>query len=155
MRRSWASVTVGLLVLIVAAISYYLVRSTSERNSAFKGITVWALFRDASGLFEKSRVQTAGISVGQIDKRELDPTTAKAKITIRMLPSITLYENAVVAKKSASLLGEYYLEIDPGTPHRRAPRREARRCGCSRTATRSRRSSSRRRWATSSMTWRR
>jgi phospholipid/cholesterol/gamma-HCH transport system substrate-binding protein len=115
-RRSWASVTVGLLVLIVAAISYFLIRSTSEHNSAGQGVVVYALFRDASGLFEKSRVQTAGISVGQIDKRELDQATAKAKITIRMLPNITLYENAVVAKKSASLLGEYYLEIDPGTP---------------------------------------
>jgi phospholipid/cholesterol/gamma-HCH transport system substrate-binding protein len=115
-RRSWASVTVGLLVLIVAAISYFLIRSTSEHNSAGQGVVVYALFRDASGLFEKSRVQTAGISVGQIDKRELDQATAKAKITIRMLPNITLYENAVVSKKSASLLGEYYLEIDPGTP---------------------------------------
>jgi phospholipid/cholesterol/gamma-HCH transport system substrate-binding protein len=109
-------VTVGLLVLIVAGISYFLIRRTSEHNSSGQGVAVYGLFRDASGLFEKSRVQTAGISVGQIDRRELDQATAKAKITIRMLPSITLYENAVVAKKSASLLGEYYLEIDPGTP---------------------------------------
>ena len=104
------------MVVIVAAISYFLIRSTSEHNSSGKGVAVYGLFHDASGLFEKSRVQTAGIAVGQIDKRELDVTTAKAKITIRMLPNITLYENAVVAKKSASLLGEYYLEIDPGTP---------------------------------------
>ncbi len=116
MRRSWASVTVGLLVLIVGTLSYFLIRSTSERTSGSHGIAVWALFRDASGLFEKSRVQTAGISIGQIDKRELDPVTARAKITIRMNPGVTLYENAVVSKKSASLLGEYYLEIDPGTP---------------------------------------
>ena len=109
--------TVGLLVLIVGAISYFLVRSTSERTAGSHGIRVWALFRDASGLFEKSRVQTAGISVGQIEGRELDPTTARAKITIQMKPGITLYENAVVSKKSASLLGEYYLEIDPGTPY--------------------------------------
>ncbi len=108
--------TVGLLVVIVSAISYFLIRSTSERTSGSKGYSVWGLFHDASGLFEKSRVQTAGISVGQIDKRELDPVTAHAKITIRMLPGIALYENAVVSKKSASLLGEYYLEIDPGTP---------------------------------------
>ena len=116
MRRSWASLTVGLLVVIVAAISYFLIRSTSEHSSNGKGVAVFGLFRDASGLFEKSRVQTAGIAVGQIDERKLDQETAKAKITIRMLPSITLYENAVVSKKSASLLGEYYLEIDPGTP---------------------------------------
>ncbi len=116
MRRSWASVTVGLLVVVVASLSYFLIRSTSEHNSGSSGIAVWGLFRDASGLFEKSRVQTAGISVGEINKRELDPATARAKVTIRMLPNITLYENAVVSKKSASLLGEYFLEVDPGTP---------------------------------------
>jgi phospholipid/cholesterol/gamma-HCH transport system substrate-binding protein len=115
-RKSWASVTVGVLVILVFGLSYWLIRSTNERGSRSEGYTVYGLFHDAAGLFEKSRVQTAGISVGQIDKRELDPKTARAKITIRMQPKITLYENAVVAKKSASLLGEYYLEIDPGSP---------------------------------------
>lgn len=116
MRRSWAAVTVGALVLIVSALSYFLIRSTSERTSGNVGFAVWGLFHDASGLFEKSRVQTAGISIGQIDKRVLDPETAEAKITIRILPGIKLWSNAVVSKKSASLLGEFYLEIDPGTP---------------------------------------
>ena len=88
----------------------------------------WALFHDASGLFEKSRVMTAGISVGQIEKRELDPKTAKAKITIRIAPNIKLYENAVVTKKSASLLGEYYLEIDPGTEFEEVERPPRRGC---------------------------
>jgi phospholipid/cholesterol/gamma-HCH transport system substrate-binding protein len=114
MRRSWASVTVGLLVVIVGIVSYVLIHSTSERSGSGEGYTVWGLFRDASGVFEKSRVQTAGISIGQIDSRALDPS-GKAKITVRIKPGITLYENAVVAKKSASLLGEYYLEIDPGS----------------------------------------
>jgi phospholipid/cholesterol/gamma-HCH transport system substrate-binding protein len=115
MRRSWASLTVGLLVIIVGIISYKLIHSTSERSNSGQGFTVWGLFRDASGVYEKSRVQTAGIAIGQIDRRELDQGTGKAKITIRIKPGITLYENAVVEKKSASLLGEYYLEIDPGS----------------------------------------
>jgi phospholipid/cholesterol/gamma-HCH transport system substrate-binding protein len=118
MRRSWASITVGALVLIVGLISYRLIRSTSERSASSEGYNVWGVFRDASGLFEKSRVMTAGISVGQIEKRELYKDTARAKITIRMQPNIKLYENAVVSKKSASLLGEYYLEIDPGSEWR-------------------------------------
>jgi phospholipid/cholesterol/gamma-HCH transport system substrate-binding protein len=115
MRRSWASVTVGALVLIVGVLTYWLVRSTSEHMAGKEGIVVYALFRDASGLFEKSRVQTAGIGIGQIERRELDQQTGKAKIWIRINPGITLYENAEVAKKSASLLGEYYLEIAFGT----------------------------------------
>ncbi len=126
MRRSWASITVGALVLLVGVISYKLIRSTSERNTASEGMSVWALFHDATGLFEKSRVMTAGISVGQIEKRELDPKTAKAKITIRIAPNVTLYENAVVTKKSASLLGEYYLEIDPGPEFKEVNGRPAR-----------------------------
>jgi phospholipid/cholesterol/gamma-HCH transport system substrate-binding protein len=116
MRRSWASATVGGLVILVAIISYLLIRSTSERKSGSSGIAVWARFHDAAGLFEKSRVQTAGIQVGQIEKRELDPQVPTlARITVRVFPTVTLYENAVISKKSASLLGEYYLEIDPGT----------------------------------------
>ena len=118
MRRSWASVTVGALVLVVGLLSYMLVRSVNEHAGSSEGYTVWAVFRDASGLFEKSRVQTAGISVGQIEKRGLYKDTARAVITVRMQPKIKLYENAVVTKKSASLLGEYYLEIDPGSEYK-------------------------------------
>jgi phospholipid/cholesterol/gamma-HCH transport system substrate-binding protein len=115
-RRSWAAVTVGILVFVVGAITVGIIHKVSERASATSGYTVWALFRDASGLYEKSRVQTAGISIGQIDKRELDPMAKAARVTIRMRPGIVLYENALVSKKSASLLGEFYLEIDPGSP---------------------------------------
>jgi phospholipid/cholesterol/gamma-HCH transport system substrate-binding protein len=115
MRRSWASVTVGVLVIVVGIISYKLIHSTSERTGSENGYVLWALFRDASGVFEKSRVQTAGISIGQIETRSLAQNVNKAKITIRIKPGIKIYENAVVEKKSASLLGEYYLEIDPGT----------------------------------------
>ena len=49
MRRSWASVTVGLLVIVVATVSYLLIRSTNERASGGEGYALWALFRDASG----------------------------------------------------------------------------------------------------------
>jgi phospholipid/cholesterol/gamma-HCH transport system substrate-binding protein len=121
MRRSWASLTVGGLVVVIAVLSYFLLRMVDDKPASQKGIKVWALFNDAAGLFEKSRVQTAGISVGQIEARGLDPKTNKARIDIRISPTITLYENAVVAKKAASLLGEYYLEIDPGTAESRAP----------------------------------
>ena len=116
MRRSWAAATVGALALVVGLLSYFLVKVTNERTSANKGFTLWASFHDAAGLFQKSRVQTAGIPIGQIEKRELDPERPVARVTIRLLPGTVIWENAVVSKKSASLLGEFYLEIDPGSP---------------------------------------
>jgi phospholipid/cholesterol/gamma-HCH transport system substrate-binding protein len=107
--------TVGILTLVVGAITYFLVKVTNERSPSDKGFTVWGRFHDAAGLFAKSRVQTAGIPIGQIEKRELDPDRPIARVTIRLFPGIKMYENAVVSKKSASLLGEFYLEVDPGT----------------------------------------
>ena len=116
MRRSWAAATVGALAIIVGLLTYFLVKVTNERASAHEGFTLWANFQDAAGLFQKSRVQTAGIPIGQIEKRELDPERPVARVTIRILPGTTVWENALVSKKSASLLGEFYLEIDPGSP---------------------------------------
>ncbi|MCG5055222.1 MAG: MlaD family protein [Myxococcales bacterium] len=113
MRRSLAPLTVGLTVLVASVLSFALFKYVQEHQSK-EGYVVYALFNDALGLFEKSRVQTAGIPIGSIVSKGL--SGRKARVDIRIDQSIPLYENASVAKKSASLLGEYYLEIDPGTP---------------------------------------
>ena len=44
MRRSWASITVGALVLIVGAISYKLVRSVDDRKTGGEGYVVYGIF---------------------------------------------------------------------------------------------------------------
>jgi phospholipid/cholesterol/gamma-HCH transport system substrate-binding protein len=113
-RRSWAAVTVGALALAVIISAFLLFQYTSERMSPGEGYTVFARFNDALGLTEKSRVMSAGIRVGQIESKRLDGN--KARITIRMDGDIPVYENALIAKKSASLLGEFYLDLDPGMP---------------------------------------
>ena len=78
-----------------------------------QGYRIWCIFHDATGLVEKSRVQIAGLNIGEITDRRLEGSFAR--ITIRVLPETQLWSNATVFKKSASLLGEFYLEIDPGT----------------------------------------
>jgi phospholipid/cholesterol/gamma-HCH transport system substrate-binding protein len=114
LRRSWAALTVGLLVSVVSVLSFFLIRSTSE-DMGRDGYRVWGRFRDATGLVDKSRVEIAGLAVGQIISRTLEPAS-RVKITIRIKPGVTLYENAVIEKKEGSVLGDYSLEIDPGTP---------------------------------------
>ena len=87
MRRSWASVTVGVAGRwSSASLSYWLVRFDQRARRRQRGLHRLGAVPRRSGLFEKSRVQTAGISVGQIEKRELDEDTARRKITIRMQP---------------------------------------------------------------------
>jgi phospholipid/cholesterol/gamma-HCH transport system substrate-binding protein len=115
MRRSWAALTVGALTLIVLVASYLLFQYTRETFSG-KGYRVYGLFHNALGIYEKTRVLSAGLRVGQVEDRTLDQETGRAKVFLRIDSGIHLYANAVLGKKSASLLGEYYLDIDPGTP---------------------------------------
>jgi phospholipid/cholesterol/gamma-HCH transport system substrate-binding protein len=117
MRRSWAAITVGILVLVGLGIGALVFTVTSEHVSTGKTMTVYAYFTDARGLSQKSRVLSAGLSVGEIGEAVLDPAVKKAKVAIRIDPSkIKLYENAMVQKKVESLLGAYYLDVDPGSP---------------------------------------
>jgi phospholipid/cholesterol/gamma-HCH transport system substrate-binding protein len=102
-------------VFVVGVLSFFLVRSTSE-DMGRDGYRVWGRFRDATGLVDKSRVEIAGVSIGQIISRTLEPAS-RVKITLRIKPGVVLYENAVIEKKAGSVLGDYSLEIDPGTPY--------------------------------------
>lgn len=126
MRTLGPAVKVGLTFLIVALASYWafmmLAKGSCGRDP--EQFTVVAYFKDATLLVEKSRVQIAGLNIGYIVSRELNVRPPRpqligqkrfAKITIALNKDVTLYTNTIVYKRSASLLGEFYLEIDPGT----------------------------------------
>jgi phospholipid/cholesterol/gamma-HCH transport system substrate-binding protein len=115
-RRSLAGLTVGALALVVLVTTYLLFQYTSKKIAGGGGYRVHALFRNAIGVYERTRVLSAGLRIGQVEERELDQESGKAKVFLRIMPEIKLFENAAIAKKAASLLGEYYLEIDPGSP---------------------------------------
>ena len=115
MRRSLASLTVGALTLVVLTATYLLFQYTRESMGA-SGYRVYALFHNALGIYEKTRVLSAGLRIGQVEDRSLDQVSDRARVGLRIDPAIRLYANATIGKKSASLLGEYYLDIDPGTP---------------------------------------
>ena len=114
MKGLSAAIKVGLLVLIVAIASYATFKSVSEQASGSDGYRLWARFHDAAGLVDKSRVVIAGLTIGEIVDRRLDGKFAR--VTVRIRKETQIWQNAGIYKKSSSLLGEFYLEIDPGTP---------------------------------------
>ena len=75
-----------------------------------EGPVVWALFRDATGLVDKSRVQIAGLIIGEIAERRLQGTYAR--VSIRLRPDVELWSNAVIYKNPARCWVNF-IEIDP------------------------------------------
>jgi phospholipid/cholesterol/gamma-HCH transport system substrate-binding protein len=104
---------VGLFVLVVAGASVFIYRSVSRTTGTAGGYGVFAELKDATGLAPQSRVLMAGINVGTLQTIRLD--RGMARVDIKMFPEIVLHEDATVAKRSASILGEYFLALTPGT----------------------------------------
>lgn len=114
MKSMSAALKVGITAIVIAVLSVTAFRFVQKGVRGPEGPVVWALFRDAAGLVDKSRVQVAGLIIGEITERRLQGNYAR--ISIRMRPDLELWSNAVIYKKNSSLLGEFFLEVDPGTP---------------------------------------
>lgn len=114
MKTMTAALKVGITAIVIVVLGLFSYRFVSKSVSGPQGPVVWALFRDATGLVDKSRVQVAGLIIGEIVERRLQGNYAR--LSIRMRPDAELWSNAIIYKKSSSLLGEYYIEVDPGTP---------------------------------------
>jgi phospholipid/cholesterol/gamma-HCH transport system substrate-binding protein len=106
-------VKVGILVLVMALGTYAVWQAVTTTPSGTSNIGMGALFKDASGLPVGSRVVVAGLPVGEIT--DLDIEGRYARVGFRLREDLPVWSNSVVFKKSSSLLGDYYLEVDPGS----------------------------------------
>ncbi|HVP69381.1 MAG TPA: MlaD family protein [Anaeromyxobacteraceae bacterium] len=109
------ALAVGLLVAIAGAV--FLVAMTFFRKgglSARDSYVVTAVFDDVSGLSWKSRVQVAGIAVGEVTDIEL--AGDRARVTMRIKKDIPIRANACLTKRFPSaLLPDALLEATLGS----------------------------------------
>jgi phospholipid/cholesterol/gamma-HCH transport system substrate-binding protein len=104
---------VGVMTILLAGAAYGGLRFVSRDGGAGSGYRVWATMPDVTGVAPKSRVMVSGIQVGIVDKISL--YNGEARIDIKMNPEIPLYEDAAIGKRAASLIGESFVVLAPGT----------------------------------------
>jgi phospholipid/cholesterol/gamma-HCH transport system substrate-binding protein len=108
-----AGVKVGILFLLMTGGGYLVWKNIGASPAGASSYPMWAKFRDASGLPLGSKVVVAGLPVGEITG--LDIEGRYAKVTFRVRGDVKVWDSGVVFKKATSLLGDNYLEIDPGS----------------------------------------
>jgi phospholipid/cholesterol/gamma-HCH transport system substrate-binding protein len=120
-------------VAFVLALTFIRKGGYSEKDSYL----VHAFFSDATGLTWKSRVQIAGIQVGEV--AEIQLAGAKARLDIRVKKSVELHADACLVKTFPSaLLPDALLEVTPGSaakPNLQSLPEEQREITCVREAT--------------------
>jgi phospholipid/cholesterol/gamma-HCH transport system substrate-binding protein len=114
-----AGVRVAILFILVALGGYVVWKNLGQDPAGDDNYYLIAKFRDASGLPKGSKVVIAGLPKGEVTELEVDGRYAK--ITFKLDSSVRVWESGVVVKKAASLLGDNYLEIDPGEPKQQQP----------------------------------
>ena len=76
--------------------------------------SLYARFGSVSGLREGSPIEIDGIEVGRIERLTLDQEKQLALITLKIRKGVKVYEDASAAIKSAGLIGDKFVNIDPG-----------------------------------------
>jgi phospholipid/cholesterol/gamma-HCH transport system substrate-binding protein len=71
-------------------------------------------FRQAAGLAKQGHVLIAGVRVGSVDEILLQG--GKARVIFTVSPDIPLYADAAAQLSSIGILGEKYIDLDPGHP---------------------------------------
>lgn len=113
MQNLSRSFKVGALLLAALVASVVMWRTLFRGATGDNAYHVYAIFNDASGLVPRSRVITAGIAIGEIERISLDH--GRARVQIRINKGVPLYHDATIARRMVSVLGEFQLVVAPGT----------------------------------------
>ena len=111
------ALAVGVLVAVagtafVVAYTFFRKGGLSERES----YEVHALFRDATGISWKTRVQIAGIPIGEVHQVTLEKGD-QARLDLRIKRDVALHADACLVKRFPSpLLPDALLEVTSGSP---------------------------------------
>jgi phospholipid/cholesterol/gamma-HCH transport system substrate-binding protein len=83
-----------------------------------QGYEFKASFTDASQLADQADVRIAGVSVGKVIAKSLDPEGNRTVATIQMANKFApIHSDARAILRQKTILGETYVQLTPGTPH--------------------------------------
>ncbi len=110
---------VGLLVFLAFVLLAVIVFSVSDFYSFSPGYHLRAVFNSAGGIDVGAPVRLAGVTVGEVQRITVSPTGPEAKTQAELLVWVKdfakIEEDAATYINTSGLIGEKYLEINPGT----------------------------------------
>ena len=113
-RGVGTEVKVGIFVFLgLIVLGYMTLKVEKFKLTTAEGYEIAAFFDSASGLVKGSAVQIAGIEVGRV--KDIRLTGKQARITMTVRKEIPVYSDAQASLKTLGVLGDTYVEINPGS----------------------------------------
>jgi phospholipid/cholesterol/gamma-HCH transport system substrate-binding protein len=115
MKKYALETTVGIFVLIgLLAVGYMTIKLGDVSFLTEDVYPVHAKFTTVGGLKVGNPVQMYGIEIGRVEKLDVDLKDGLAVVELRIKKGVKLYEDAMASIKTEGLIGDRYINIDPG-----------------------------------------
>jgi phospholipid/cholesterol/gamma-HCH transport system substrate-binding protein len=102
------------MLVVLGILGYFVLKIEDVQIGHGAGTRkVTAIFDSVAGLDNKSVVRVAGVRVGKVSNIKLRPD-GKAEVTLDVDPEVILHPGASAHVANLGLLGEKYIELDPG-----------------------------------------
>jgi phospholipid/cholesterol/gamma-HCH transport system substrate-binding protein len=119
MRRG-VEIGVGLFMLVgLVALAYLSVRLGQVDIFGARGYTVYADFPTVGGLKSGAVVEIAGVPIGRVESIQLRDYLAR--VTMHIKNDVRLQTDATVSIKTKGLIGEKFIQINPGGAEETVP----------------------------------
>ena len=103
----------GFVLLGLLAIAYLSLQIGGLSVGREGGLVLVARFDDIGGLTARSPVRIAGVKVGRVERIDLDEDL-RARVTLDVDPDLGLSIDTAAAIRTAGLLGDQYIALEPG-----------------------------------------
>jgi phospholipid/cholesterol/gamma-HCH transport system substrate-binding protein len=115
MKKYAIETTVGIFVMIgLLCIGYLAVILGRVSFLDTDNYRLYANFTSVSGLRVGGSVNMFGLGVGRVDRLDIDQQSQQARVEIVIRKDIKIYEDAMASIKTEGLIGDKYVNIDPG-----------------------------------------
>ncbi|MBE0427635.1 MAG: outer membrane lipid asymmetry maintenance protein MlaD [Nitrospirae bacterium] len=115
MKKYSMETTVGIFVTIgLLLISYMTLKFGEVSFFGDDSYSLYARFTSVSGLRAGSPVEMLGLEVGKVAKLSIDQENQMALVEMKIKKGFKIYDDAIASIKTSGLIGDKYIQIDPG-----------------------------------------
>jgi len=115
LKKYSAETIVGIFVVIgLIGVGYMTIKLGKVSLFGDDYYSLYARFSTVSGLKKDSPVEVHGIEVGRVEKMTLDTEKQTAVLELKVRKGLTIYDDATASIKTAGLIGDKFVNIDPG-----------------------------------------
>jgi phospholipid/cholesterol/gamma-HCH transport system substrate-binding protein len=115
MRKYQYETVAGIFVVVgLLCVAYMTVKLGKVSFFGDDTYVLYARFTSVSGLRVGNPVEMFGLEVGRIEKLGLDQKDQLALVEFKLKKDVNVYGDAVASIKTAGLIGDRYVSIDPG-----------------------------------------